>query len=66
MVLVGLGGAVLTSRDGGKSFEVRTEPSRSGLAAVSEGVGGGILLFGEDGVVARADPASGPAGPEGR
>jgi photosystem II stability/assembly factor-like uncharacterized protein len=35
VVLVGLGGAVLSSRDGGRSFDVSVQPDRSGIAAVS-------------------------------
>ncbi len=53
LVLVGLGGTVLESSDGGRSFSARIEGERRGIAAVAEGDGGRLLLFGEAGVHTR-------------
>jgi len=53
IVVVGLGGAVLTSRDGAESFSVATQPDRRGIAAVAEGGDGTLLLFGETGIRQR-------------
>jgi photosystem II stability/assembly factor-like uncharacterized protein len=53
VVLVGLGGAVLTSSDGGRTFSAAIEPDRRGIAAAAEGVNGTLLLFGETGVKTR-------------
>ena len=49
VVAVGLGGTVLTSRDGGLRFEPAVRGDRSGLAAVAEAEDGSLLLFGEQG-----------------
>jgi photosystem II stability/assembly factor-like uncharacterized protein len=53
IAMVGLGGVVLTSSDGGRSFRDATEPDRKGIAAVAEGRGRTLLLFGESGVRTR-------------
>jgi photosystem II stability/assembly factor-like uncharacterized protein len=50
LVAVGLGGTVLTSRDGGRRFEPTPRSDRSGLAAVAEAADGALLLCGEKGV----------------
>ena len=55
VVLVGLSGTVLLSRDGGNTFAPRNRPDRMGLAAVLEPKGGGIVSFGEGGVVRIQD-----------
>ncbi len=55
VVAVGHGGVVLTSADGGHSFRSSVQPDRSGLAAVAEGAGGAVLLFGEKGVASPVD-----------
>ena len=50
VVLVGLGGVVLRSRDGGRSFAAVTLAGWPGLAAVIEAADGGLRLLGEGGV----------------
>jgi photosystem II stability/assembly factor-like uncharacterized protein len=50
LVVVGLGGVVLVGTKGGTSFTTATRPDRRGIAAVAEGTGKGLLLFGERGV----------------
>jgi photosystem II stability/assembly factor-like uncharacterized protein len=49
VVVVGLGGTVLRSRDGAHSFTLETVPARPGLAAALEAPGGALLLLGEGG-----------------
>ena len=49
VVAVGLGGSVLTSRDGGLRFEPGPQRDRTGLASVAEAASGKLLLFGESG-----------------
>jgi photosystem II stability/assembly factor-like uncharacterized protein len=51
--VVGLGGIVVTSSDGGRTFSAAIEPDRRGIAAVAEGADGKLLLFGETGVKSR-------------
>ncbi len=51
VVLVGLGGTVLVSRDAGRTFAARVLPDRRGLAAVAAAPGGGVLVAGEAGVL---------------
>jgi photosystem II stability/assembly factor-like uncharacterized protein len=53
IVVVGLGGAVLTSSDGGRTFSAAIQPDRRGIAAAAEGTNGRLLLFGETGVKTR-------------
>lgn len=50
VVIVGLSGTVLASRDGGRRFTVRNRPDRRGLAAALPLSTSEFLLFGEDGV----------------
>jgi photosystem II stability/assembly factor-like uncharacterized protein len=49
-VLVGLGGVVLETRDGGEGFELRIQPGRRSLSAVTRGANGRLLIFGETGI----------------
>ncbi|WP_228533141.1 WD40/YVTN/BNR-like repeat-containing protein [Pseudomonas sp. UFMG81] len=56
VVLVGNGGSVLRSHDGGQTFSVRNRADRIALAGVSGLSGGGLLLVGQGGVhLASAD-----------
>ncbi|QVM92996.1 hypothetical protein JYG34_08240 [Pseudomonas entomophila] len=56
LVLVGNGGSVLRSHDGGQTFSVRNRADRIALAGVSGLAGGGLLLVGQGGVhLASAD-----------
>jgi photosystem II stability/assembly factor-like uncharacterized protein len=58
IVAVGLGGVVLTSSDGGRSFDVETRPDRRGIAAVAEAPDGSWLLFGETGAIRLPGPVA--------
>ena len=53
IVMVGLGGVVTSSTDGGRSFSAAVEADRRGIAAVAEGADGALLLFGEAGIKTR-------------
>jgi photosystem II stability/assembly factor-like uncharacterized protein len=53
IVMVGLGGVVVTSADGGRTFTAAVEADRRGIAAVAEGTDGALLLFGEAGIKTR-------------
>lgn len=56
LVLVGNGGSVMRSHDGGQTFSVRNRSDRIALAGVSGLRGGGLLLVGQGGVhLASAD-----------
>jgi photosystem II stability/assembly factor-like uncharacterized protein len=54
VVIVGLGGTVLASSDGGRSFELYPQSNRRGIAAVTETPDGGLFVVGEFGVKATA------------
>ncbi|MGB9088259.1 MAG: hypothetical protein WCC29_01580, partial [Pseudomonas farsensis] len=55
-VLVGNGGSVLRSNDGGQTFSVRNRADRIALAGVSGLANGGLLLVWQGGVhLASAD-----------
>lgn len=54
LVVVGVGGVVATSDDGGRSFDVTVRPDRVALASATGLSDGGILLVGQRGVV-KAD-----------
>jgi photosystem II stability/assembly factor-like uncharacterized protein len=60
VVMVGLGGVVSTSTDGGRSFSAAIEADRRGIASVAESGDGALLLFGEAGVKKRTRPGVGP------
>ena len=49
VVLVGLSGTVLVSRDGGRTFELMQQPDRKGAWAVIR-ASGGVVVAGEGGV----------------
>jgi photosystem II stability/assembly factor-like uncharacterized protein len=49
VLLGGLGGTVLISRDGGRTFEAKRRPSRHAICAFVDLVRRGILLLGEGG-----------------
>ena len=51
VVIVGLGGAIVISTDGGKTFVARNRPDRKNLCDVAAGANGGIVIFGEVGIV---------------
>lgn len=50
VLIVGHGGTVLRSTDGGKSFSVSNRPDRASLAGVASGVNGGLILVGQNGI----------------
>jgi photosystem II stability/assembly factor-like uncharacterized protein len=50
VVVVGLGGAVLISTDGGRTFSFHQQAGRRGISAVVETANGSLLLVGEFGV----------------
>ena len=50
IVIVGLKGTILTSRDGGNSFTVISRSDRRGLASVAELAPGHVLAVGEAGL----------------
>src|SRR5205085_8198038 len=54
LVIVGDGDAVLTSDDGGRTFQRRAIHARSGLITVW-GIGATALAAGHDGVILRSD-----------
>jgi len=59
-VLVGNGGSVLRSADGGQTFSVYNRADRIALAGVSGLANGGLLLVGQGGVhLADAQGAEG-------
>ena len=51
LVLVGLSGVVLQSRDGGRSYEASVRPERQTVTGVAEGAPGKLVLVGMPGVV---------------
>jgi photosystem II stability/assembly factor-like uncharacterized protein len=53
LMAVGLGGTVLTSADEGRSFDVRTRPDRTDLAAGIDASDGGLVLVGQRGAIRR-------------
>ncbi len=50
MIIAGLGGAILISQDGGRSFELHQQANRRGISAIVDAGGGSLLLVGEFGV----------------
>ena len=50
VVIVGLGGAVLVSADGGNSFELHPQANRRGISAITDVGDDQLLLVGEFGV----------------
>ena len=50
IVITGLDGSVLTSRDDGRSVSARRLPSRAGISAALPLADSGVLLVGEFGV----------------
>ncbi|MGH8471647.1 MAG: WD40/YVTN/BNR-like repeat-containing protein [Gammaproteobacteria bacterium] len=50
LVLAGLGGVVLLSRDGGQSFTPQLEPDRAGFAAIAGSGPRALFLVGERGI----------------
>lgn len=58
LVLVGQGGAIVASRDGGLTFDVRKLGGVQSVAAVLDLGHGALLLGGEAGVVPLAPPAA--------
>jgi len=50
VVIVGLGGAVLVSTDGGQSFDFHQQAGRRGISSIVETADGSLLLVGEFGV----------------
>jgi photosystem II stability/assembly factor-like uncharacterized protein len=53
-VLVGLGGAVATSTDGGRTFRTAIRPERQTLAAAAEGAPGQLVVVGLTGVASHS------------
>jgi len=51
IVLVGMSGTILVSRDGGESFELVQRDDRKAMTTVLARQDGGLLLFGEGGIV---------------
>ena len=49
VVIAGLGGMLLTSSDGGSSFELHPQPDRRGIATLVEAGNGDLLMVGEFG-----------------
>jgi len=60
--LVGLGGTLLSSSDGGRTFRSTTRPHRRALTAVTAGAEG-LVLFGEGGAELAPDPLTASPGP---
>ena len=50
IVISGLGGTLLTSSDGGSTFELLPQPDRRGISAIVETGDGQLLMVGEFGV----------------
>ena len=50
IVLVGLGGVVARSTDGGRNFQATIRPERQTYAAVGEGAPGQLVIVGLNGV----------------
>jgi photosystem II stability/assembly factor-like uncharacterized protein len=50
VIITGLAGALLISRDGGESFELAQQPDRQGLATALPTADGDLVLIGEFGV----------------
>jgi photosystem II stability/assembly factor-like uncharacterized protein len=67
VLIVGLAGTMLTSHDGGRTFDGREPADRRGIAAVTEGAGGAVVMVGEFGVrtVAAAELAASAGAAEG-
>ncbi len=52
ILISGLGGAVLVSKDGGHTFDLSQQANRRGISKVVETPDGSLLLVGEFGVKA--------------
>ncbi len=50
IVVVGLAGTLLVSRDGGRTFTLHQQADRQGLATIVEADDGSLILIGELGV----------------
>ena len=50
MVVTGLAGTLLLSRDGGRSFELIERADREGLTSILQADDGGLILVGDGGV----------------
>jgi photosystem II stability/assembly factor-like uncharacterized protein len=50
LIIAGLGGTILVSKDGGKSFQMANRPDRLGIASLIEVDSNGLLLVGEGGI----------------
>ena len=50
IIVSGLGGVLLSSGDGGRTFTVHAQPDRRGISAVVAAPDGGVVLVGEFGV----------------
>jgi photosystem II stability/assembly factor-like uncharacterized protein len=50
IVITGLAGSLLVSRDGGASFELRQQENRKGMAAALAAGDGRLLVVGEGGI----------------
>jgi photosystem II stability/assembly factor-like uncharacterized protein len=49
IAIVGLGGVVLVSNDGGRTFALLQQQTRAGIQALTDGGGGRLTLVGEGG-----------------
>jgi photosystem II stability/assembly factor-like uncharacterized protein len=54
VVITGLGGTILTSSDGGQTFELHQQANRRGISAAVETGNGSLLMVGEFGVKVAA------------
>ena len=50
IIVTGLGGAVLTSMDGGLSFQLHQQANRRGISSIIDAGAGALLMTGEFGV----------------
>jgi photosystem II stability/assembly factor-like uncharacterized protein len=50
LIIAGLGGTILVSKDDGKSFRMANRPDRLGIASLIEIGSNGLLLVGEGGI----------------
>ena len=61
VVIVGHGGSVLTSKDGGRTFSVFNRADRASLAAATDNAAGNLVLVGQGGVHSATSTGAEPS-----
>jgi len=50
IIIVGLFGTILISKDGGHTFNLHRQPNRVGISSVAQATDGSLILVGEKGM----------------